>query len=140
MALVRKKLIVAAIVGGSILTIAGIASTAAAIWVVIRPPGSGLPFETYYVLPSAWSTLFLFAVGVVGDMAFRRQVALFNGRGAWIWRVHFLFTTVLVAACFVERMQVEMTRQVVTIVYATNPLLLAAHGLALIAGAVVRIK
>lgn len=81
--------------------------------------------------------MLVFAVGAVGDIAFRARAPRLGRRAALIWRTHLLFTTALLVAWLFAGTQAEMTQQVVTVVYGTAPLMVFAHGAALAAGAVI---
>jgi lysylphosphatidylglycerol synthetase-like protein (DUF2156 family) len=135
----RERIRVAAVVVGSLLAAAALASIADLVWVLTRPPAPHQLVDTYYVLPNPWITVAVFAAGIVGDVMFRARAGEFGPRAVAIWRTHLLFTTALLVVWLIAGAQAGMTQAVVLVVYAACPLMLFAHGAALAgAGLVLR--
>jgi hypothetical protein len=134
---IRERIAIAALVVGTLLAAGALASIANLVWVLTRPPAPDQLVDTYYVLPSPWITVVVFAVGVVGDAVFRVRAAGFGREAVLIWRTHLVFTTALLAVWLIAGMRAEITQQVAIVIYATCPLMLLAHGVALAAGAMI---
>ena len=129
----RQQAAIAAVAVGSILAVAGTAVIVTLIALGMQLVSSNQLHDTYFVLPSAWVTLLMFAIGVIADVAFLSRATRLGRRAALIWKTHLLFTTGSIIAWLVAGSVAEMTWPVLIIQLGVPPLILVAHGAALAA-------
>ena len=134
----RQHFAIAAVAVGVIVAIAGAAFTVS-VWNAVQFVAATQLHDAYIVMPGM-ALLILFAVGVLGDIAFRCHAAKFAQHADLIWKAHLLVTSVLLIGTFMATSQSHKTWPMLIVVLATTPLMLVAHGVALAAGGLVVLR
>lgn len=136
MARLRRPLALAAIVSGAALLVVAAAATVNGVRVLMQLHPANQIHDTYFVVPSIWTGLLIYAAGVVGDIAFRGTAKEVGRPAPAIWQSHLLLTTLLLIVALAARVGtlVDTYWQMALVLNATLILLLLAHGAALALG------
>ena len=139
----RPYVATAAIIAGAALLLVTANSAVDAVRVA-RQVYSSTPniHDTYFVVPQIRIGLFIYAAGVLGDLAFRAMSVTLGRPARVLWQTHFVVTTllILIASALNSGRVIAADWQTSLLVNGIYVLMLLAHGAALVAAGILFIR